>query len=100
MLRAHPFLYGRGASAVLRTYPLNFFSGEIPLLQVMGYVPQDDLMYTDLTVEELLLFSACMRLPAAASSADHRRHVEHAIKVLQEAYAIFVNLLQRRLTKL
>ncbi len=28
------------------------------LLQVMGYVPQDDLMYTDLTAEELLLFSA------------------------------------------
>ncbi len=65
----------------------------------MGYVPQDDLMYTDLTVEELLLFSARMRLPAAASSAVHRRHVERAIKVLQEAYAIFVNLLQRRLTK-
>ncbi len=49
--------------------------------QVMGFVPQDDLMYTDLTVEELLLFSARMRLPAAASGADHRRHVERAINV-------------------
>lgn len=47
----------------------------------MGYVPQDDIMYGDMTVEELLLFSARMRLPAAARASDHARHVERAIKV-------------------
>ena len=50
-------------------------------MQVMGFVPQDDLMYTDMTVEELLLFSARIRLPAAATAANHVRHVERAIQV-------------------
>jgi hypothetical protein len=49
--------------------------------QVMGYVPQDDVMLADMTVEELLHFSARMRLPAAARPADHLRHVDRTIKV-------------------
>ena len=50
-------------------------------LQVMGYVPQDDVMLADMTVEELLHFSARVRLPAAARPADHLRHVDRTIKV-------------------
>ena len=46
----------------------------------MGYVPQDDVMLADMTVEELLQFSARVRLPAAARPADHMRHVDRTIK--------------------
>ena len=55
-------------------------------MQVMGYVPQDDVMHRDLTVEELLLFSARFRLPATAKAADHTRHVDRALKVRPCAY--------------
>lgn len=47
----------------------------------MGFVPQDDTMHTDLTVEELLLFAARCRLPAGTNAADHRRHVDQALQV-------------------
>ncbi len=47
----------------------------------MGFVPQDDVLHADLTVEEVLLFSARYRLPASATCADHRRHVEGALEV-------------------
>lgn len=47
----------------------------------MGFVPQDDVLHGDLTVEEVLLFSARVRLPSSASGADHRCHVDRALKV-------------------
>ena len=56
--------------------------------QVMGYVPQDDVMLADMTVEELLLFSARVRLPAAARPADHLRHVDRTINA--RLYCSFV----------
>ena len=59
------------------------------LLQVMGYVPQDDVMLADMTVEELLQFSARVRLPAAARPADHLRNVNRTIKV---GDILFVNV--------
>lgn len=45
-------------------------------------MPQDDVMLADMTVEEVLQFSARVRLPAAARHADHLRHVDRTIKVL------------------
>ncbi len=47
----------------------------------MGFVPQDDVLHGDLTVEEVLLFSARVRLPASAEAADHRSHVDRALRV-------------------
>ncbi|PSC68046.1 ABC transporter G family member 28-like [Micractinium conductrix] len=51
--------------------------------QVMGFVPQDDIMHSSLTVYENLLFSACYRLPARCTREQRLWHVERALSVLQ-----------------
>ncbi|KAK9815422.1 hypothetical protein WJX72_003407 [[Myrmecia] bisecta] len=51
--------------------------------RVMGFVPQDDIMHANLTVEENLLFSAQYRLPAHFTRAQHLYYVERAVQVLQ-----------------
>ncbi|KAL3137532.1 hypothetical protein ABBQ38_004816 [Trebouxia sp. C0009 RCD-2024] len=50
--------------------------------RVMGFVPQDDIMYCNLTVEENLLFSARYRLPVHYTHAQHVYYVERAIQIL------------------
>lgn len=55
--------------------------------RVMGFVPQDDIMHTDLTVEENLLFSARYRLPAGTSHSTILSVVERAIQVMREEIA-------------
>lgn len=52
------------------------------VVQVTGFVPQDDILLPLLTVEESLLFSARRRLPASYTSDQHVRHVEDALQVL------------------
>ncbi len=44
---------------------------------------QDDIMYTNLTVEENLLFSAQYRLPVHYTHAQHVYYVERAIQVCE-----------------
>lgn len=50
--------------------------------KVMGFVPQDDIMYRTLTVEENLHYSAHFRLPRTFSSRQRLEVVENAITVL------------------
>ena len=49
---------------------------------VTGFVPQDDILYSALSVEENLMFSAKYRLPAKTSTQEHRCHVDAAISAL------------------
>lgn len=51
------------------------------ILQVTGFVPQDDILLPLLTVEESLLFSARRRLPASYTAEQHVSHVEEALQV-------------------
>ena len=47
---------------------------------------QDDIMYTNLTVEENLLFSAQYRLPVHYTHAQHVYYVERAIQVCERIW--------------
>eukprot|EP00775_Hariotina_reticulata_P010763 gene10763-10919_t len=49
---------------------------------LMGFVPQDDIMYRQLTVEENLTYSARFRLPASTGQAERLEMVANAIDVL------------------
>lgn len=88
-----------GGSGVGKSTLLNLLSGNIPLQQgtvkinqtdihsqkqelkgLIGYVPQDDLLFEDLTVRENLYYSACLCFKDLPRSAIEKR-VE---KVLQE----------------
>jgi ABC-type multidrug transport system ATPase subunit len=49
----------------------------------IGYVPQDDLVHPELTVEEAISFSARMRLPADLSEKEIRERVEKTMNDLR-----------------
>ncbi|MCJ1307995.1 hypothetical protein MMC25_001645 [Agyrium rufum] len=50
--------------------------------KVIGYVPQDDVVLPELTVEENLLYSARVRLPTTWKSAEIHEHVDKVIACL------------------
>jgi len=47
--------------------------------RVTGFVPQDDILYAALSVEENLIFAARFRLPTGTSKAQRRAHVDNAL---------------------
>eukprot|EP00884_Botryococcus_braunii_P002225 jgi/Botrbrau1/12002/Bobra.247_2s0007.1 len=49
----------------------------------IGFVPQDDIVYDDLTVEENLMYSAKLRQPPGTAPQKIRRVVSTAIRALQ-----------------
>ncbi len=62
---------------------LLFSSGAIySLLNQIGYVPQDNVLMSMLTVEEAIAHSARTRLPLSWSRADRHRLVNEVIEVL------------------
>lgn len=50
--------------------------------RVAAYVEQEDILYADLTVREILLFAAKLRLPAAMSEAEKVSRADEIIRVL------------------
>jgi ABC-type multidrug transport system ATPase subunit len=48
----------------------------------LGYVPQDDIIHTELAVESTLRYAAMLRLPAAATNADRERAVTETLDAL------------------
>lgn len=50
---------------------------------VLGFVPQEDVMIRTLTVRQVLVFSANMRLPQSVSSADRATIVDAVLEVLE-----------------
>ena len=52
------------------------------ILDRLGFVPQEDVMYADLTVEEGVMFSAKWKLPRAASDADRKAYLNKTLESL------------------
>jgi ABC-type multidrug transport system ATPase subunit/pSer/pThr/pTyr-binding forkhead associated (FHA) protein len=52
------------------------------LRSLFGYVPQDDIVHSDLTVSEALIFAARLRLPAGTPRAEISKLVDHTIASL------------------
>jgi ABC transport system ATP-binding/permease protein len=52
------------------------------LRSLFGYVPQDDIVHSDLTVTEALTFAARLRLPAGTPRSEIVKLVEHTIASL------------------
>lgn len=47
------------------------------LSSMVGYVPQDDIVHSELTVEQALMFSARLRLPQGIPESEIRNLIEH-----------------------
>ena len=50
--------------------------------KLMGFVPQDDIMLREMTVKEILRFSAATRLPASTSRAERHAIVDRVLDIL------------------
>jgi ABC-type multidrug transport system ATPase subunit len=50
--------------------------------KIVGFVPQDDIMYRELTVRENILHSARIRLPRNWTEAEVQRHVDLVLEAL------------------
>lgn len=51
-------------------------------IQLIGYVPQEDVMIRELTVRENILHSANVRLPGSWSDLKRRDHADAVIETL------------------
>lgn len=73
---------GWGTRATGRTFINGQPESSTALHDVMGFVPQDDIMYEDLTVKENLTYCCQLRADPAMSRAEQRRHVDRVIDSL------------------
>jgi len=51
--------------------------------QSLGYVPQKDIVHTQLTVERALLYTAQLRLPTDTDDAERRSRVEEVLREME-----------------
>ena len=52
----------------------------------IGYVPQDDIIHKDLTVEQALYYTARMRLPADFTHAQIKQRIDEVLNEVEIAY--------------
>ena len=57
----------------------DLYDGYDELRQRIGFVPQDDILHTQLTVRTALGYAAELRFPAEASSAERERRVDEVL---------------------
>lgn len=51
--------------------------------QTIGYVPQSDIVYGNLSLKDMLMYSAKLRLPGDTSKAELRRAVQKVIDIVE-----------------
>lgn len=56
-----------------------------PYAGLIGYVPQDDILHRDLTVERALAYAARLRLPPDTAGAERERRIEAVLADVQMA---------------
>ena len=61
---------------------VDLFSNLDAFRSLLGYVPQDDIIHTDLPLERTLRYAAQLRLPATATSRDVGEAVETSLRTL------------------
>lgn len=77
-------LSGRaGYGIVTGQVRINHQSGRISDIPKMtGFVPQDDVMLEDLTVQQNLFFNGCLRLPRGTATSKIAAHTEQVMETL------------------
>lgn len=53
------------------------------LKQLIGYVPQQDIVYDDLTLETMLRYTAMLRMPDDATEDEIERRIDRAIEMVE-----------------
>jgi len=71
--------YLRPSSGVSRLNGLDLHRHYGQFRDLIGYVPQEDVLHNELTVEEALTYTARLRLPADTSAAEIRVRIEKVL---------------------
>lgn len=53
------------------------------LKKVIGYVPQTDIVYDNLTLHDMLLYAAKLRLPGDTTRAEYREAIKRALQLVE-----------------
>ncbi|MBE6678069.1 MAG: ATP-binding cassette domain-containing protein [Ruminococcaceae bacterium] len=53
------------------------------LKKLIGYVPQQDIVYDNLTLHDMLMYTAKLRLPADTSTAEKEKAIARAIELVE-----------------
>ncbi len=61
---------------------MDLYTNYESLREALGYVPQDDIVPLELSIEEALYISACLRLPRKTPAGEIRKLVWHTMRLL------------------
>jgi len=62
---------------------VDFYRNLDTLRETLGFVPQDDIIHTDLTVYRALYYAACLRLPEDTRRGELEERIEQVLQELQ-----------------
>ena len=62
---------------------INLYENFDCLRNLIGYVPQSDIVYDNLTLQDMLLYTAKMRLPKDISEAERNAAIDRAIAMVE-----------------
>lgn len=61
----------------------DLFSNYSVLKNIIGYVPQEDIVYTDLTLIDMLGYAANLRMPDDATFKEKRKRIEEVLEIVE-----------------
>ncbi len=64
----------------------NFYDEYNAFKSIVGYVPQDDIVHLDLTVEEVLRYAARLRMPDDTTLEERNARVEEVMETLELSF--------------
>ncbi|MBY0230184.1 MAG: ATP-binding cassette domain-containing protein, partial [Gemmataceae bacterium] len=73
----------RATSGLVLANGENFYRHFDSFRQSLGYVPQKDIVHTELTVERALLYTAKLRLPMDSDPAELRERLEDVLRKME-----------------
>lgn len=62
---------------------VNLYENFNALKKVIGYVPQTDIVYDNLTLHDMLLYAAKLRLPRDTSPSEYKEAIQRAIALVE-----------------
>ncbi|MBI4424193.1 MAG: ABC transporter ATP-binding protein [Elusimicrobia bacterium] len=72
----------RPSAGVVRAAGRDLWEGRRAFRRLLGYVPQDDIVHRELTVEQALRYAALLRLDAAVGGDALRTRIDTVLKLL------------------
>jgi len=75
--------YSQPTSGIVLVNNLDLYENFDALKNVIGYVPQSDIVYDNLTVYDMLHYAAHLRLPQDMSEVERLRNINNAIEKVE-----------------